>query len=145
MIIRATFDANGLPTAFYPEDIWPSGYPSGATKLTEDQWHEFLDNQGMRRWHNGQVLEIDPPEPEPAPERVFSFLEFMDLFTAEEQMALAGAAMSDVTIKLWYDRAMGAQGILMSDPRTRDGVQIMVATGLLTEDRGAQVLRGEVP
>lgn len=65
MIIRAVFDQAGFPTAFYPEDAWPKGYPTDAIEITEDDWHEFLDNQGARRWDNGQVVEYSPPSVEP--------------------------------------------------------------------------------
>ncbi len=57
----ATFDAVGLPTAFYSEDIHGENIPANAIEITESQWQEFLDNQGARKWSNGQVAEYSPP------------------------------------------------------------------------------------
>ncbi|WP_185756003.1 DUF4376 domain-containing protein [Brucella anthropi] len=32
-------------------------------EITEDHWSEFIGNPGMRRWHNGKVVEFTPPPP----------------------------------------------------------------------------------
>lgn len=78
-------------------------------------------------------------------EQSFTWLEFMDLFTEPEQVELAGAAMTDPTMKLWYDRALGAQGIYLSDERTIAGVNHAAEQGLITNNRRDAVLRGEAP
>lgn len=87
-----------------------------------------------------------PPEAEPvtAPLRL-SFLEFIDLFTEQEQLAIAGAAMTDVATKLWYDRAVGAQFIDLGDARLVAGLQKMVDAKLLTSARRTRVLKGLMP
>ncbi|MND96873.1 hypothetical protein D3C80_891760 [compost metagenome] len=41
--------------------------PQEAVEITTDQWNEFLDNQGARRWVDGKVVEYTPPTPEPEP------------------------------------------------------------------------------
>lgn len=82
--------------------------------------------------------------PEPTAPRL-SFLEFMDLFTEAEQLAIAGAAMTNVATKLWYDRAVGAQFIDLGDARLTDGLQAMVTAGLLTSARRNRVLKGLTP
>ncbi len=41
--------------------------PSEAVEITTEQWNDFLDNQGSRRWDNGEVVEYTPPAPEPEP------------------------------------------------------------------------------
>jgi len=56
MIIFAKFNENGLPVAFYPEDVYKE-QPAGTIEITEEQWHEFLDNQGCRRWNGDTVIE----------------------------------------------------------------------------------------
>jgi len=66
-VYRAVFDDNGFPVGFYPSDVWPSGYPETAIEITEDQWCEFIENSGARKWQNGTVVEYIPPAPEPAP------------------------------------------------------------------------------
>lgn len=82
---------------------------------------------------------LEPPAPR------LSFLEFMDLFTEAEQLAIAGAAMTDAATKLWYDRAVGAQFIDLADPRLTAGMQATVTAGLLTSARRNRVLKGLAP
>lgn len=79
-----------------------------------------------------------------APARL-SFLQFMDLFTEDEQLAVAGAAMTDAPTKLWYDRAVGAQFIDLGDERLAAGLQKMVDAKLLTAARRDRILRGVAP
>lgn len=66
-IFRATFDVEGFPIGFYPDDIWPVGYPDDAIEISEAQWFEFISNAGLRKWQNGEVVEFVPPSP-PEPE-----------------------------------------------------------------------------
>lgn len=90
------------------------------------------------------ILEIEAEAEQPVPIRL-SFLEFMDLFTGDEQLALAGAAMTDPPTKLWYDRAVGAQFIDLSDSRLSVGMQAMVDAAIISADRMARVLQGLPP
>lgn len=83
--------------------------------------------------------------PPPAAPKRYNWLGFMDLFTPDEQFAIAQAAMTVTTIKLWYDKALGASFIALDDPRTVEGVNSLVPAGLLTSGRAAAVLRGEAP
>nr|WP_313372490.1 hypothetical protein [Brucella intermedia] len=61
----AMFDGSGFPTAFYCEEIHGENIPVGVIEITDDQWLEFVDNPGQRRWENGQVVEYTPPSVEP--------------------------------------------------------------------------------
>ncbi|MFK5639508.1 hypothetical protein ACI50E_16850 [Brucella sp. ZJ1_1] len=61
----AMFDEAGLPTAFYCEEIHGDSIPVGVIEITEDQWLEFVDNPGQRRWDSGAVVEYSPPQVEP--------------------------------------------------------------------------------
>lgn len=74
-----------------------------------------------------------------------TFLEFMDLFTGAEQLAIAGAAMTEAAIKLWYDRALGASYIAIDDARLAAGLQTLVDADLITSARRARVLAGLPP
>lgn len=88
---------------------------------------------------------FSPPSPPMAavPQRQFTFLEFMDLFTAEEQLAITQAAMENVEIKLWHDRAVGAQLINLDDPRTQLGLQALIGEGLISPERKNTVMAGQ--
>ena len=60
---KAVFDASGFPTAFYSDDIHGDNIPAAAIEITEDQWLDFIENQGARKWKNGEVVEYTPPSP----------------------------------------------------------------------------------
>lgn len=100
------------------------------------------------RYNGATFAEPLPQAPSPVLPRStsgLSFLEFMDLFTEAEQLAIAGAAMTDVAVKLWYDRAVGAQFIDVGDERLASGLQAFVTAGLLTSGRRNRVLKGLPP
>lgn len=61
-----TLDANGLPTAFYSEDIHEN-IPTDAIEITDEQWIECLNNQGARQFVNGTLVTyVAPITPEQA-------------------------------------------------------------------------------
>lgn len=64
--IFATLNENGTPSGFYPSDIWPIP-PEDAVEISPDDWREFLDYQGQRRWDGQRVVEFTPTPPAPAP------------------------------------------------------------------------------
>jgi hypothetical protein len=88
-------------------------------------------------------LKVDPSAP--VQKRQFSFLEFIDLFTETEQLTLVEASMTLPTIKLWYDKALGAQFIDLDDPRTEPGLQKLVDESLIASERKAAVMAGQGP
>ncbi len=84
----AKFDADGLPLAFYVDDIHgcltrpiygepdektgivpvigeepnpDCQIPADAASITHEQWSEFISNHGLRRWENGAVVPYEPP------------------------------------------------------------------------------------
>ena len=60
----------GFPSGFYDAAVH-STIPQGAVQITDAQWLEFLQNQGRRKWENGQVVEYDPPPvQEPVPSQI---------------------------------------------------------------------------
>ena len=80
----------------------------------------------------------DPPPP--APPKQFTSLEFLDLFTESEQLAIAPAAMQSAQVQLWYDRTLAANFITLADPRTEAGLTALVTAGLLTAERKAEIV-----
>jgi hypothetical protein len=103
--------------------------------------------EAIVRYHGDQFAVIDDtPTPPPSfNHRQKTWLEFMDLFTPEEQITLAGAAMTTPELKLWYDRAMGATYIDLDHERTIAGMQALVDANLIIEVRRNQVLAASVP
>lgn len=72
-----------------------------------------------------------------------TFSEFIDVFTTAEQTALIGAARSDNTMKLWYDRAVATNSIDLASSTVINGMNAAVAAGLLTEARKTEVIAGD--
>jgi len=57
----AIFDDKGFPKAFYDDEIHEN-IPQEAIEITEEQWLEFINNQGRRKWdfNTNQVVPLDP-------------------------------------------------------------------------------------
>lgn len=54
----AIFDERGLPQGFYTPEIHGDNIPKEAIEITEEQWQEFINNQGRRAYINGQIIDI---------------------------------------------------------------------------------------
>ncbi|WLT07841.1 hypothetical protein RAM19_06815 [Bartonella apihabitans] len=65
MKIKATFDKDGFPVGFFPDVIGYKDIPANAVDITEDQWRDFLEHAGQRKWENGEVVTYTPPPPAP--------------------------------------------------------------------------------
>lgn len=57
-------DTEGFPTAFYDNRLI-SEIPNDAINITPEQYTELVDNSGLRRWENGEVVEHTPSPPTP--------------------------------------------------------------------------------
>lgn len=78
----------------------------------------------------------------PVPRRV-TRQAFMSLFNQEETGAIFTAAKESALIEGWLMRVQAAQYVNLDDPSTILGVQGMVAGGLLTEARAAEILSAQ--
>lgn len=82
------------------------------------------------------------PAPDPVQQRtIFTSLEFLDRFTSAEQLAVVAATMQSAPVKLWYDRLLAASYVDLSDPRTEEGVDALIAAGLIDPSRKAALLQ----
>jgi len=61
----AIFDEHGFPQAFYSPDIHGDKIPAEAIEITDEQWLEFINNQGRRRWdfEKKEVVPYVPSSP----------------------------------------------------------------------------------
>jgi len=64
----------------------------------------------------------------------------MERFSQETQLKVVTATKSNDLVKLWYDKMLAADEIVLTDPRTIAGVQAMVALGIISKKEAAQAL-----
>ena len=76
----------------------------------------------------------------PQSPKQFTSLEYLDLFSESEQLAVVTATMAVPQVKLWYDKMLAAGFITSADPRTEGGLAALVGAGLLTEARKVEIL-----
>ncbi len=65
----------------------------------------------------------------------------LDLFTFEEQLAVVTATLTDPIVKLTYDRLIGSAYFTYEDPQARQGLDLLVTKGLLTEERLTEIVK----
>ena len=91
----------------------------------------------------GQVLEggawVTPEQPAPTPSPVLTRLAFMDRFTTAELVAIYTDAKTNVETEIWLDKVKAAENIDLSDPRTRDALAMLEASGLIGEGRADEI------
>ncbi|QHJ84741.1 MAG: hypothetical protein [Caudoviricetes sp.] len=64
-MIKAKFNEDGFPAAFYDTNAYDdcSFIPNDAVVITEDQWKEFLNNAGRKKWVDGKIVDYTLPAP----------------------------------------------------------------------------------
>ena len=100
--------------------------------------------QPARGWtYTGAVFVA--PAPVVPPPVTLTPLQFMGLLTAAEETAIATAALQNASVLLWLVKTSGASYVSLGDQATIAGVNAMVAAGLLTAARAAQILANQAP
>ncbi len=77
-------------------------------------------------------LGLEMADPPASGVSVLSSLQFMERFSLQTQLAVVAATKVNDEIKLWYDKMLAADEINLSDQRTIDGVNAMVAAGIIS-------------
>lgn len=108
-----------------------------------------VPNVVQRGWHlvDGTWTAPAPSEPAPAPAYPkVDAITFKLLFSPAERVALSAAKETDLVIADWFS--------IVDDPRlanvdlalqsTQDGLAYLVAQGILTTERRAQILSGQL-
>lgn len=80
------------------------------------------------------------PQGSPLPPRDITALAFRRRFTPAEKLAITAAAQSNPALRLWLDDSIAAQQVDLLDPEAVAGMGALVAAGLLSEERKAQIL-----
>lgn len=105
-----------------------------------DQKPPAYNRQSQGAFFRDGAWVVEDAQPPVVPPKHFTSLEFLDLFTETEQLAIAAAAMQSAQVKLWYDRLLAAMFITLADPRTAAGLDALVAMGLLTATRRDEII-----
>jgi hypothetical protein len=101
----------------------------------------------------GPISEYVPP-PAPDPLTVFvpvdpatvstTPLQFIGRFTDAEQLAVATAAMQNAQVFLWFNKLTAAQQVVFADIQLANGMNALVAAGLITHARSLEILPANV-
>jgi hypothetical protein len=78
--------------------------------------------------------------PTPPPPTQIAPLAFQGRFTSAEAASIFAAAQTNVALNQWLWQTAAAQYIDLADPMTKDGLDAMVAAGLLTAARETVIL-----
>lgn len=81
----------------------------------------------------------DIPVSVPTPKQ-FTPLEYMDLFTDEVLIAIEIAAETDPVLRVLLRKQQSASYILLTDPRTIQGMQLLVAKSLITQTEYDEIM-----
>jgi len=81
----------------------------------------------------------EKPVPEPVAKR-FTQLEYQSLYTLDELVAIETAAETDPVLRVLQRMQMAASYVSLDDPRTIQGMQVLVAKSLITQARYDEIL-----
>jgi len=83
--------------------------------------------------------EPEVPVVEPEIERI-TVLTFIERFTYEEQLGIVTATMTIPEIKLWYDKLIASEEVVLTDYRLLYGMEALVEYDLITPERKQEIL-----
>lgn len=137
MKIYAAFGSDGFPLAFYCDELHGDNVSPDAIEITEDQWRDFIDNSGNRKWADGEVVEYAPPPIEiPDPVKVLYGVDLWSRMTDTEAEQV-GAAMADQPFRV--RKIFETANSYRSDHELWP-LLVQIATTLFGEERAAQIL-----
>lgn len=93
----------------------------------------------------GNVVQSYATQAAPAAVPQVTSLAFYNLFTTNEQVAIAALAQTDPQVQLFMTRAAAAGLINLSDPQVMQGLSYLVAKNVLTQARATAIEAGTAP
>lgn len=85
----------------------------------------------------GVIAPYEAPAPAP---KSWTPLEFMELFSEEERIAIRALARQNPQIEDWLDLLRASSAVEANDDRTQQGLAAMVQVGVLTQERVTAIL-----
>ena len=110
------------------------------THFLDDVSFSHLLPDGSVQITEAEADSIREANVQPPPQTQFTSLEFLDRFTGQEQIAVVTATLANAQVKLWYDKMLAASFVDLNDERVGFGLDALVGSGLLTEDRKQQIM-----
>lgn len=110
MTVHAIFDEFGTGAAFFIVGVNCDTAPSDSIEISEEQWQDWINNAGLRRWDGTAVVPYLPPAPTPAVPSTVHAYQFAGqaaaegLISANEARAWAGAGAVPPTLQAAVDR-----------------------------------------
>lgn len=77
--------------------------------------------------------------------KILTKLDFMELFTDTELVAVYQMAEQSIEVRVWLDKLKLADNVSLTDARTAAGIQNLVLGGLLVQERADRILSGLHP
>ena len=96
------------------------------------------EGEGFHIWDGHKwFTRQEYPHPVVTPERKteFTVLEFRNLFTAEEKVAIYTAADQSIMVKIWLDDLNAATSVSLLDAATVTGLTQLNELGLISDER----------
>lgn len=118
--------------------------------------YEVLDDAGgvinlivaeqdfMDAVHPGKYREYVSSIPPPPPDVEITRLAFLQRLTMEEHSAILAATKTDTDVQAWYERLSLMSVVDLEDPRTIEGVTLLVSKNLLVQLRADSVLNDPI-
>lgn len=120
----AIFNADGFPTAFYDPEINVNQIPTNAVEITEAQWLEFINNNGLRKFINESVVVYIPAPPMAQPRLVPKRI-IVDRLQVAGKLEAARTALDAQTLYV-RERWNARDSVYATDP---DTIALLTAIG----------------
>ena len=108
------------------------------------RWIESGDAQIGWAYLDGQFVPPQDPERGPQYKTRFSPRDYRKRFTADEQIAIRQAQLTDMEVGIVYDEFLSADYIDVDDPETERGIDLYISKGLVDPDRKSPLLEPEL-
>ncbi len=134
---KALFNSDGVPLAFYSEEIHGENIPVEAIEITDEQWADLAAGCGTRIWVDGEIVDF-PTSPIEVPEPV-TVVNNVDLWSrmTNDEADQVGAAMDGQPFRV--RKIFESASTFRSDHELWQ-LLVQIATTLFGEERAAQIL-----
>ena len=107
--------------------------------------HNIVAKQSfVERYYPGRWELVGPEPGPPPPPPIITKLAFRFRLTDQEYVGILAAAKTSVEVAAWVETFNMVSQVNLLDKRTKDGLNSLVAAGLLTEARVVEILNNPI-